>query len=191
LKFKILHFSSKGIPDSRIEKYAYFQQNQGQEVFFCGKFFRESKNFPETELFDQEFLISSNDLALIGIHPYFKKYKEDFEKVYSTINPDIVHAHDIVPAKVCSDLGIDFIYDDHEYWSKQILFRQMESFKRIITNPLVKTIYPKWEKQILQKASVILTVSDTIASEHSYYGQLILLFMNLNIYHHFNNQEMN
>jgi Glycosyltransferase Family 4 len=30
--------------------------------------------------------------------------------------PDIVHAHNIFAAKMSAELGVPFVYDDHEYW---------------------------------------------------------------------------
>ena len=32
--------------------------------------------------------------------------------------PDLVHAHDIFAAKMISEFGVPFVYDNHEYWSE-------------------------------------------------------------------------
>ncbi len=94
-----------------------------------------------------------------------KKIRAEWAEVVSEIDPDIIHANDIVAANFSSDLGFPMVYDDREYWKMQrIQFKSWPLWKRIAIRPFTNVI-PKWEKELVSKF-VTITVSEGIAEEH-------------------------
>jgi len=162
----ILHFSHSGLPDSRIIKYANLQSKMGHKVFFCGRFVKKELLDSNDSPFSGHYQLPASRITMLGINPAFNKFKKGFKKILSDLNPDIIHAHDILASKVCSDLREPFIYDDHEYWSKQARIRPYSSLSRILTNPLMIIRYSSWERKVLDTARVVITVSDTIKEDH-------------------------
>jgi hypothetical protein len=96
------------------------------------------------------------------------------------LSPDLIHANDIIAAKYCTDLDYPMVYDDHEYWSAQlIMFKNWPLWKRIAIRPLIKAI-PIWEQEILSK-HVTITVSKNIAEEHRKRCDNVFLLRNLSL----------
>jgi hypothetical protein len=96
------------------------------------------------------------------------------------IGPDLIHANDIIAAKFSSDLDIPMVYDDHEYWSAQlIIFDNWPIWKRLAIRPLVKAI-PIWEQELLSRF-VTITVSENIAKEHRKRCEHVFVLKNLNL----------
>jgi glycosyltransferase involved in cell wall biosynthesis len=91
-----------------------------------------------------------------------------------------VHAHNIFSAKIVSDFGLPFVYDDPEYWPKlALLFAEMarmhpvnkmamigflKKIRKIISSHYAIRIWTNWEKELVSSCPTI-TVSDKIAEE--------------------------
>jgi hypothetical protein len=45
------------------------------------------------------------------------KFLKKIKSVIMEIRPDIIHVHNILPAKIASEFYIPFVFDDHEYLS--------------------------------------------------------------------------
>jgi hypothetical protein len=55
-------------------------------------------------------------------NPYeWFKIKSQINKILDEIRPDIIHAHNVLSARLVQEVGkYPFIYDNHEYWSKYL-----------------------------------------------------------------------
>lgn len=117
------------------------------------------------------FRVDRVSAGMLGIQPYWNQIKRQVQKAMEEVKPDIIHAHDIYPAKMALELGLPFVYDDHEYWSKHTsLVRtdrsssSLKNFVKKVGKHFVGTKFPEWEKEIVSSAPVI-TVSDTIIND--------------------------
>ncbi|TXT55794.1 MAG: hypothetical protein BAJATHORv1_30177 [Candidatus Thorarchaeota archaeon] len=167
---KILHISEYGLPDPRIERLAIMSSSYTESHFLGGL-------GHEIKLFENAFeSITNTDFFTTagksGIPYYYQKMKESILKEVDRIDPDIIYAHNVIAAKIVSDLPKPFIYDDHEYWSRQVLIKRVKnkSFFDKLKNRLryfwLPKVYRKWEKKVLAKAASVVTVSEAIALEH-------------------------
>jgi glycosyl transferase family 4 len=181
---RILHLSEGGLPDWRIEKSAISALNLGYETFFMGN---NSINH-ENKIFSKLYKINWTAKARLGVSTSWHYLKKEVGKVIKEVKPDIVHAHNIFSAKMISEFGLPFIYDDHEYWSqypkiisemadrlssenksptnilKTIAVNLPVKIRRIIINRYILHLWTNWEKEVVSSAPTI-TVSDKIAEE--------------------------
>jgi glycosyltransferase involved in cell wall biosynthesis len=168
------------LPDWRIEKSASTDSRLGHEVIFAGM----KSNF-EGSVFSEVFLVHWTPRARRGIPFYWRSVKKQLEWVIKETRPDIVHAHNIFSAKMVSEFGIPFVYDDHEFWPIYIK-RQSEVSKQNQTNTQVFSrawpraiirksvrdflrsraikLWTNWEREIVSSHPTI-TVSDQIAEQ--------------------------
>jgi hypothetical protein len=109
-----------------------------------------------------------------------KSIRREWAEAIREVDPDLIHANDIIAAKFSSDLGVPMVYDDHEYWSAQrIIYTNWPLWKRIAIRPFLNAI-PQWEQEILSK-HVTLTVSDGIAKEHRRYCAHVFVLRNFSL----------
>lgn len=167
---RVLHLSHNGLPDARIERLAKLSKDFANSIFLGGPssqhrlFHGIFENIISTEKF--------GTLANLGIQPFYGNLVSDIRKIVQNLDVDLIYAHNIIAARVAVDLAIPFVYDDHEYWSKQALIRRAKSdsilaeAKNKIRYFWAPRIYSKWEKKILKTSEAIVTVSDVIAKEH-------------------------
>jgi glycosyltransferase involved in cell wall biosynthesis len=178
---RILHLSHETLPDWRIEKSALTASNMGHEVIFAGR----PPNLYDREIFSKIYEIGWDAKARLGLPFYWHSVKKQFDKILKETKPDIIHAHNIFSAKMVSEFGLPFVYDDHEYWPVYVK-RQAESAKstrenlqpvtggsprrlarKILRDFLSKkttSLWTKWEREIVSSHPTI-TVSDQIATE--------------------------
>jgi glycosyltransferase involved in cell wall biosynthesis len=182
---RVLHVSHESLPDWRIEKSAVTSAKLSNEVFFAG---RVSNSYTR-KTFSKVYKISWGAKARFGLPFYWQAVKKQLEAVLKETRPDVVHAHNIFSAKMVSEFGIPFVYDDHEFWSRlSMLLREMglkkesingESYKtasmrnvgnqlirirRIVINNYAIKLWTKWEREIVSSHPTI-TVSDQIAEQ--------------------------
>lgn len=160
-EMKILHLSQNGLPDTRVERVAKTGKKAGNEIVFVGPFLKNLHR--PYKSFDKVYEIPFNRYANAKILRYWSMLKTKFSEILAEYSPDLVHAHNIVAAKLVSEFQIPFIFDDHEYWSKQVILRSsMWKPQR----SYIKWLWTRWENEVLHKASAVITVSTTIAEEH-------------------------
>jgi Glycosyltransferase Family 4 len=182
---RILHLSHESLPDWRVEKSALTASNLGHEVIFAG---RKLANY-DRRIFSKIYEIQWNAKARLGLPLYWHSVKKQFDKLLKESRPDLIHAHNIFSAKMASEFGLPFVYDDHEYWSRQsILLNEMinsvsqgndkpkavmdsyisinslAKIRRILINNYAIRLWTKWEREIVSSHPTI-TVSDQIATE--------------------------
>jgi hypothetical protein len=193
---KILHLSDDRLPDWRIEKSAISASNHGYEIFFAGN---DSINY-HNKIFSKIYEIKWTAKARYGISTYWHYVKKEVRKALEEIKPDMVHAHNICSAKMMSEFGFPFIYDDHEYWSQysKIISEAVYALcwknkspanivrtfaidlpvklKRIIINRYASHLWTSWEKELVSSVPTI-TVSDKIGEELRIIGNTNRVFV--------------
>ena len=112
---KILHLSTEGLPDWRIEKSALTALNRGHEVVFAQykSPFKYNRN-----TFSKIYEVIWTAKARYGFPYYWHVVKKQIFRIIKEVLPDIVHAHNIFSAKMMLEFDIPFVYDNHEFWSK-------------------------------------------------------------------------
>lgn len=118
--------------------------------------------FP-VKTFDEFYELPFNKFANTKIPSYWRPLKRKLSKILHGYQPDLVHAHNIVAAKLISEFRVPFIYNDHEYWSKYCRL-QARIWKP--NKMFIKWLWTRWEKEVLRKASAVITTTETIAREH-------------------------
>ena len=173
----ILHISDDGLPDWRVEKSALTGRKNGHKVHFAGRL----SKILSSEIFLNVYPIQWSAGALIGLPYYYHAVKKQIKKVVSLVKPDVIHSHNIGSSKICHDLGLPFVFDNHEYFtvlskvnaenirinknSKQFPkirngFRSAK-LKFITRESIVK--WTKWEKELVSSVPTI-AVSEAIAN---------------------------
>jgi len=156
---RILHLSHTGLPDLRIEKTALTMKEDGNElVFIGGKPFK----WQNLNAFDRVLYAPLGNNLELALSPMVK---QKWLKIIEKVNPDVIHAHNVWVARFL--LGTDYpvIYDDHEYWSKQMRNLKVKGRKRWLTYQPSKILMPVWEKKLLSKYPTLTTTENT-AKEH-------------------------
>ena len=180
LVLKIIHLSDMSLPDWRIEKSALTDASQGHDVYFGGL-----KSHYSGKIFSKVFEIRWTPRARRAVPLYWRSVKKQLDKVLKETKPDVIHAHNIFSAKMVSEFGIPFVYDDHEYWPVYVkrqseVFRQNQQnirpitlgwprmiarkfMREYLTSKSVK-LWTKWEQEIVSSHPTI-TVSEQIATD--------------------------
>jgi glycosyltransferase involved in cell wall biosynthesis len=172
------------LPDWRIEKSAITDSNLGHQVFFAGM-----KSKYKGYAFSKIYQIHWTPRARRAVPFYWHSVRKQFDKVLKETKPDVIHAHNIFSAKMVSEFGVPFVYDDHEYWSKlSILLNEMldrkvgmkdkprtldshkstldylTKIRRVLINTYAVRLWTRWEREIVSSNPTI-TVSEQIAAE--------------------------
>ncbi|MHA2312969.1 MAG: hypothetical protein ACXADF_15885 [Candidatus Thorarchaeota archaeon] len=142
---RILHLSHTGLPDLRIEKSALTMKKEGHELIFMGG--RPAK-WQNLEAFDRTFHAPlGNNLEATLSGRVRKKWLGKIDQ----IAPDIVHSHNVWVTRYLTDTEYPVIYDDHEYWSKQMQGLKVEPKIQILTLQPARLLIPRWEQRILER----------------------------------------
>jgi hypothetical protein len=187
---RILHLSHDGLPDWRVEKSAISASIRGHEVAFGGT----RPINPITNAFSKVYEIDWVEGAKFGIPFYLHYVKKQIEKVIRDVRPDIIHGHNIFAAKIISEFGIPFVYDDHEYTSvfakalaepvklndinykntlkftsPTLIGKTKKLIRKFAWNHLIKyravNLWSKWEKEILSSTCPVIVTTDNVARE--------------------------
>ena len=172
----ILSLSHDPLPDSRVEKAAYTAKKKGYTVFFAGP--RVFSFAYPVKVFKQTYSIPFQRKANLKIPPYWNRLKKSLKKVILECKPDLIHAHNIIAGKLACELDIPFVYDDHEYWSISADAKRKTKLYHILSHPYKKWLIKRWEKEILEKASAIITTTKTVAIEHRNYNSHVFVVPN-------------
>ena len=192
---KILHLSTEGLPDWRIEKSALTALNKGHEVVFAGS---KSPFIYNRNTFSKIYEVIWTAKARYGFPYYWHMVKKQIYQIIKEVLPDIVHAHNIFSAKMMLEFDIPFVYDDHEFWSRHSqLLLEMDKLneiqaekvslnetirgvrrrvKRKIINRHVNRLWAKWERELVSSVPTI-TVSNEIANKLRVIGNSNKIFV--------------
>lgn len=158
---RILHLSHAGLPDERIERSAWSCSSAGHEVHFAGS------KFHGLSLPSDPFLTKSElgfDLRSNLGEPFSTiRLVQRLKRIVAEVKPDSIHAHDIFAGRLAAEIKMPFVYDDHEYWSKEALayagpVDPIWTYKHIL--------WKSWEGEVLKEATAVIAVSDATAAEH-------------------------
>lgn len=186
----MLHVSHESLPDWRVEKSAITGLKLGYRVSFAGKPGNNTNGTKFAKIYEIEW----NSKARLGIPYYWEKVKKQLKNVLKQEAPDLVHSHNLYSAKLISELGVPFVFDDHEYWSmsSKILLEmdyqpfqssirthkrinhemskistkgKMHRIRRRLIDRYAIRIWTNWEKELISAAPVIV-VSEMIAKDY-------------------------
>jgi glycosyltransferase involved in cell wall biosynthesis len=190
---KVLHLSDSSLPDWRIEKSAITAKREGYDVFFAGE---QNKHNYKNSIFNKIYQIHWNFRAKYKFPFFYQILKKKINNVIQEIRPDVIHAHNIFPAKIASESDIPFVFDDHEYSSmhgkviyesfkiRQSLDKSKKNKIRWIARKSLKrymsNLWTEWEKEIVSKYPTI-TVSEKIAEELKKYSNGNKIFIVPNV----------
>ena len=168
------------LPDWRIEKSAITDSSLGHQVFFAGM-----KSEYKGYAFSKIYQIRWTPRARRAVPFYWHSVRKQFDKVLKETKPDVIHAHNIFSAKMVSEFGLPFVYDDHEFWPIYVK-RQSEVSKqnqqnnqtygwrrpRVLARKILRgflaskavRLWTRWEREIVSSNPTI-TVSEQIAAE--------------------------
>ncbi len=172
---RILHVSHKGLPDHRVEREAFVAKKNGHEMHYLGL---GSTKQPSLDVFETITMLRKINNRQVALD---QSIRDDWAGEIRRIDPDLIHANDIIAATFTTDLGIPMVYDDHEYWSEQrVAYDAWPFLMRLKSRPFINAI-PSWEKSLLQK-HVTITVSEGIAEEHRKYCDHVFVLQNYCLY---------
>jgi len=156
---RILHTSNTGLPDPRIEKTALIMKRHGHDVVFLGGQPARRQDF---HTFEETHYLPFVSTLRYALDPRFRRR---WLRAIDEIRPDVVHAHNITAAVPMLDSDYPTIYDDHEFWSRQVFrYRARGFLRRMAATPFARKL-KQWERLLLERYPV-LTTSDNIANEH-------------------------
>jgi len=166
---RILHVSHGKLPDSRIEKVATYFKEKGHEAGFVG--LKDSGTFRGPFESVDRFSMSMNAWHLV----FNDRVKGRLRKYMRDCKPDIIHAHDAQVAIILFDTKVPFVFDDHEYLSRQLALEPARLKNNPVSNLARKSIrfvlreYVKsFETLTIRKQPTIVTnyrVQDAYISE--------------------------
>ncbi|MFX1261501.1 MAG: glycosyltransferase [Promethearchaeota archaeon] len=170
MTLNVLHLSHSGLPDPRVERLAMMSQSYAKSIFLGPP---SSSHRLHQEAFSEVRCIDAFTTASkLGLPFFYKRLLDEVKEHVKVVEPDLIYAHNIITGKVARDLGLPFVYDDHEYWSREMKLKRIgvssipKRMKNRIRRYWVPQRYLIWEKEVLPAASATVTVSEAIAKEH-------------------------
>jgi len=159
---RVLHLSHAGLPDERVERAAWSSRLNGDEVCFAGPKFEELSLPSDPFLAKQRIVFSLG--SNLGEPLSTSRLDKRFKRIISEAKPDLVHAHDIFAARLAVRAHVPFVYDDHEYWSREAtanagLLDLSATYKSML--------WSSWEHSVLCQAQATIVVSEPTAAEHA------------------------
>ncbi len=171
---KILHVTDQELPDWRIEKAALSSKKREHKVYFAGL----SPKKPYTA-FDFTYDLSWDYKARYYYLSEWSVLQKQLLNIVKDCNPDIIHAHDVFAAYLVKEglagKHILFVYDNHEYWSRSIIYQylQNDTFKK--SDPKHASIpdqWRSWEMNMINENTIpMLVPSKIIAEELNYFNK--------------------
>jgi len=164
---RILYVSHSGLPDARIERVAWSAKKRGYTAYFAGP---KGKGFSFSQNpFEEIFVLPWSRATRLYFPINWAILKRKFKKILNDVRPDVVHAHNIFSAKLVSDFGIPFVFDDHEYLSAQVralLDSRYLSIRQKLTRKYSVFLWGRWEKEIASSSTPIITANENIAKRY-------------------------
>jgi hypothetical protein len=146
-------------------------KGRGDEIHFLGL---GTTKTPDLNVFETTSMLRKLNNREVALD---KSIRKEWADAIHKIEPDIIHANDIIAAIFSSDLEIPMVYDDHEYWSEQrVAYESWPFLWKIRSRPFLQAI-PRWEKELVTK-HVSITVSEGIAEEHRQISDRVFVLQN-------------
>jgi len=157
---RILHVSHGKLPDPRIEKVATHFKDRGHEVRFIG--LKDSGTYRGPFESADRFDMTMNAWHLIfndGVKSRLKRYVHDY-------GPDIIHAHDAQIAIILFDTEAPFVFDDHEYLSKQLALEPARLKNSLVSNLVSKSLRFILREYVKSFETLVIHKQPTIVTNH-------------------------
>lgn len=166
---------SETLPDRRVEKTIRSDIKLGNKVSYIGLRVDDSLKTP-----NYHELSLTLKTALYRV----RKFKQKLKELVLEVDPDIIHAHDILLSHAALDLGYPVVYNDHEFHSKKewIANPLATPWTRIfmgrkITWPYRYLTYRRWESELFKKA-IVIVANENVAKEHRKKGATTFIMPN-------------
>ena len=140
-------------------------KKRGNTCFFGG--LKPNPSTLDKKIFKEIFNLSWSPQAKLHLPPHWERVKKEIEEIVETVDPHLIHAHDVFAGKMSKEIGAPFVYDSHEYWNKDMPLKlvrrglQILSLKHMIARTFGVSMWDHWQKEIVAE-SVTLTVSQKI-----------------------------
>lgn len=172
---KILHISDQSLPDWRIEKAALSakkkkRRGSSSKVYFAGL---TPKKVNTT--FDKIYHLDWDYKARYYYPNEWQALKKQLLKIILDCDPDIIHAHDIFAAYLVKETighDIPWIYDNHEYWSRYIIYQYLQNdyFKQSDPQHIsIPNLWRTWEINMINESIIPMIVTSKITAEELNY----------------------
>ncbi len=148
---RILHISDAGLPDPRVERMALTMKEEGHELVFLG-----GKEITGQHL----HAFSDTRCVPLGIGPRIAHdpwIKRRWLRAIEKVNPDIIHAHNVIVGHFILDTDIPAVFDDHENLSRQRFVFMSRSFLRRNVSRVILRKIPVWEREMAKRYPVLTT----------------------------------
>ena len=120
-------------------------------------------------VFDKVYHIPLGNDLNVALNPLLE---QKWVNAINKISPDILHANDVIAAKMAFRTNFPTVFDDHEYMSHQIpYFTKRRMPRGLASKPFVMLI-PKWELKALKRYPTI-TVSEMVADDHRKFSRWV------------------
>ena len=150
-EMRILHISDIGLPDPRVERMALTMKDEGHELVFLGG--KEIRGQHLDAFSDTRFIP-------LGIGPRIAHdplIKRRWLKAIQKVNPDVIHAHNVIVGHFLLDTDYPAIFDDHENLSRQRFVFMSRSFLRRNVSRVILRKIPEWERDMARRYPVLVT----------------------------------
>lgn len=174
---RILHLSSDPLPDPRVERAAWSGKRESHDVYFAGgpiNSFHLGLN-----PFTQTSFLGWDARGTLHWGRTFREVRRRFTDFAKAVNPDLIHAHNVIAANLAQESRIAMVYDDHEYWSMWMKAELENWFSELLAHPrktkasLTKRyaawLWTRWESEIVPVTPTI-TVCEATARAHERNG---------------------
>ena len=178
---RILHLSDSSLPDRRVERSALSATNRNHTCYFAG--LDPNPTIFDRQLFREIFDISWSPQGKLHLPPFWDQIKSEVKEVIDEVDPHLIHAHDVFAGKICKEIGSPFVYDSHEFWSKDMPLKlvrrglQVLSVKRVIARSFGLNQWANWQKEIVSETPT-LTVSHGAVNSLKTIGRNVFLLPN-------------
>lgn len=168
---KVVVISDSALPDARVERSAlFYSEIIGAETFLIAPGTPVIVNTIVRGLgrsikLDFITLRNVNKFSRLGVPYYYNLLKRYIGRILRDIDPDFVHVHNIFVGKVVSDVGYNFVLDDHELYSVQVRARTEKSGFLNKYKSLIKSgVWKRLERKLARRARLVITVSRAISN---------------------------
>ena len=148
---RILHISDAGLPDPRVERMALTMKEEGHELIFVGG--KEIRG-QHLNAFSETRFIPLGMGPRIAHDPLIKKR---WLKAIHSVNPDVIHAHNVIVGHFILDTDYPAVFDDHENLSRQRFVFMSRSFLRRNASRVILSKIPEWEREMAMRYPVLTT----------------------------------
>lgn len=182
---RVLHLSDSSLPDRRVERSSMSVKKSANICYFAG--LNPKPSDMDRKLYDEIFHISWSPQVKLHLQPFWNGVKSEIIEIIKEVDPHLIHAHDVFAGKMCKEIGIPFVYDSHEFWSKEMPLKlvrrglQILAVKHMVAKSFGLNLWTSWQKEIVSETPT-LTVSQRAVDSLKEFGGSVYLLPNFPFY---------